>query len=88
MVKIDAYVHVEKHILAVGQALNAQVQQRVHEMAGIDAGPHKADTPLPLIDRVVHGQDHAAAAGRLHDPQVCQLLLGQDRILKGLQGVS
>ena len=57
-------------------------------MAGIDAGSHKTDTLLPLKDRIVHGKDHAAGTGRLHDPQICQLPPGQDGILKGFQGIS
>ena len=57
-------------------------------MSGIDAGPHVADAPLSLKDGAVHGQDHTAGAGRLHNPQICQLPTGQNGILKALQGVT
>ena len=56
-------------------------------MAGVDPRPHVADAPLPLKDGVVHGQDHAAGAGGLHNPQVGQLALGQNGALKAFQRV-
>ena len=88
VIEIDACVHIQEYILAVGQTLDVQIQQCVHQMAGKDAGPHISNTPLVLKDRVVHGQDHAAGTGRLHNPQVGQFPPGQYGILKALQGIS
>ena len=58
VVEIHAGVHVHKHVLAVGQALDAQVQQGVHQAAGIDPRPHIADALLVLkngayMDRIM-----------------------------------
>ena len=57
-------------------------------MAGVDSGPHIADALLPLEDGVVHGQNQAPGAGGFHDPQVGQLPLRQDGLLKAFEGVT
>ena len=87
VIEVHAGVGIQEYIFAVRQTLDAQIEQRVYQMAGVNSGTHVADAPLSLKDGVVHGQDHAAGAGRLHDAQVGQLRLGQDGVLKALQGI-
>ena len=85
MVQIHAGFHIQKHIFAVGQPLNIQIQQGIHQMTGIDACSYITHAPLSLKNRIVHGQDHTAGSRRAHNAQIGQLLLGQNRILKRLQ---
>ena len=87
VVEVYAVFRIQKHVFAVRQTLDAQIQQGIHQMAGIDAGPHIADAPLPLKNRGVHGEDHAAGPRRFHDAQVGQLPLGQNRLLEGFQRI-
>ena len=87
MVKVHSRLHVQKHVLAVRQALDVQIEQGIHQVAGVHTRAHIADAPLVLKDGVVHRQDHAAGAGGLHDPQVGQLALGQNGALKAFQRV-
>ena len=76
MVEVYAGAHIQKYILTVGQSLDAQIQQRVHQVAGVDAGPDITDAPAAFKDGVVHRYNHAAGTGGLHNPQVGQLPLG------------
>ncbi len=60
MIEIDAGIDIQKHIFAVRQSLDIQVQQRVHKMVGIDTGPHITNASLALKNRIIHRQDHTA----------------------------
>ena len=53
MVKVHARLHVQEHVLAVGQALDVQIEQGIHEVAGIHPRAHIADASLILKDGVM-----------------------------------
>ena len=57
-------------------------------MAGVNAGADIAYAGISFKNRIVHGKDHAAGSGGLHDAQICEILRGQNRILKFFKGVS
>ena len=88
MIKVHSGLHVQEYIFTVWQTHNIQIQQRIHQMAGIYSGSHIADALLPVKDGIVHGQDHAPGSRGFHNPQIGQLLLCQDGITEGFQRIA
>ncbi len=69
----------------MGQPFDVQIQQGIHQPAGVNAGAHIADTVLFIKKRIIHGKNHAAGSRRFHDAQVRELRISQNGILEGLQ---
>jgi hypothetical protein len=76
VVQINAIFHIQEYIFTVGKPFDIQIQQNIHQPIGIDAGSHVANAFLSFKNRAVHGQNHTSSTGRLHNPEVGQLLPG------------
>ena len=88
MVQVHAGRGIQEYILAVGKTFDVQIQQSIHQPAGVDACTYITNTPVIVKERVIHGDDHASGSRRLHDPQVGELRLGQYGIAEYVQRIT
>ncbi len=85
MIQINTVFHTQKYIFTVRKPLDFQIQQRVHQTAGVNAGAHITDTFRVVKKRIIHGKNHASGTRRFHDSKVGKLRTGENRILEFVQ---